>query len=138
VIKRRTFLVTTAGFLAAPLALEAQNLPSVGLLSIGADPSKPVVWLPFLERLRELGYVEGRNIAIERRFAAGRPEYLDKLVADLARLRVDVIVATGPPEISAAKRAMPTTPIVMMVVPDPVGEGLVASLARPGGNVTGL
>jgi putative tryptophan/tyrosine transport system substrate-binding protein len=138
VIKRRTFLVTTAGFLAVPLALEAQKLPSVGLLSIGADPSKPVVWLPFLERLRELGYVEGRNIAIERRFAAGRPEYLDKLAADLAHLRVDIIVATGPPEILAAKRAMPTTPIVMMVVPDPVGEGLVASLARPGGNVTGL
>ena len=122
----------------APLAAEAQNLPRIGLLSIGADPSRPVAWSPFLERLRELGYVEGGNITIERRFAAGRPERLDELVADLAHLRVDIIVATGVPENLAAKRAMPTTPIVMMVVPDPVGEGLVASLARPGGNVTGL
>ena len=123
---------------AAPLAAEAQNLQRIGLISIGADPSRPVVWLPFLERLRELGYVEGGNITIERRFAAGRPERLDELVADLAHLRVDIIVATGPPEVLAAKRAMPTTPIVMMVVPDPVGEGLVTSLARPGGTVTGL
>ncbi len=122
----------------APLAAEAQNLPRIGLLSIGADPSRPVAWSPFLERLRELGYVEGGNITIERRFAAGRPERLDELVADLAHLRVDIIVATGVPENLAAKRAMPTTPIVMMVVPDPVGEGLVASLALPGGNVTGL
>ena len=122
----------------APLAAEAQNLPRIGLLSIGADPSRPVAWSPFLERLRELGYVEGGNITIERRCAAGRPERLDELVADLAHLRVDIIVATGVPENLAAKRAMPTTPIVMMVVPDPVGEGLVASLARPGGNVTGL
>ena len=110
----------------------------IGPLSIGADPSRPVAWSPFLERLRELGYVEGENITIERRFAAGRRERLDELVADLAHLRVDIIVATGVPENLAAKRAMPTTPIVMMVVPDPVGEGLVASLARPGGNVTGL
>jgi putative ABC transport system substrate-binding protein len=122
----------------APLVGDAQNLPRIGLLSIGADPSRPVVWLPFLERLREIGYVEGGNITIERRFGAGRPERLDQLVADLAHLRIDIIVATGPPEILAARRAMPTTPIVMMVVPDPVGQGFVASLARPGGNVTGL
>ena len=92
----------------APLAAEAQNLPGIGLLSIGADPSRPVAWSPFLERLRELGYVEGGNITIERRCGAGRPERLDELVADLAHLRVDIIVATGVPENLAAKRAMPT------------------------------
>jgi putative ABC transport system substrate-binding protein len=124
--------------LATPLVGETQNLPRIALLSTGADPSNPVVWLPFLERLQEIGYVEGRNIAIERRFGAGRPERLDELVAGLAHLAVDIVVATGPPETLAARRAMPTTPIVMMVVPDPVGQGLVASLARPGGTVTGL
>jgi hypothetical protein len=88
-ISRRGFLVGSVTLLAAPLAAEAQNLPRIGLISIGADPSRPVVWLPFLERLRELGYVEGGNITIERRFAAGRPERLDELVTDLAHLRVD-------------------------------------------------
>jgi putative ABC transport system substrate-binding protein len=88
--------------------------------------------------MRELGYVEGQNITFERRFAAGRAERLSELVADLVRLKVDLVVATGFRENQAAKQAMPTTPIVMMVVADPVGAGLVASLARPGGNVTGL
>jgi ABC-type uncharacterized transport system substrate-binding protein len=140
---RRRFLLTSlGGALAAPLAAEAQNLPRIGLpriglLSTAADPSRPIAWVPFLERLTELGYVESRNIRLERHFAAGKPERLDELVADLAHLGVD-IVATGVPETLAAKRAMPTTPIVMIFVPDPVGEGLVASLARPGGNVTGL
>jgi putative ABC transport system substrate-binding protein len=139
---RRTFITVMGGsILAVPLATKAQQatrVPRIGLLSTATDPSRPVAWSPLLERLKELGYVEGDNIAIERRFAAGRPERLDELVADLARLKVDLVVATGVPETLAAKRAMPTTPIVMMVVPDPVGEGLVASLARPGGNVTGL
>ena len=108
------------------------------MLSIGADPANPVAWVPLLDRFLELGYVEGRNITIERRFAAGRPERLAEVVADLARVKVDIVVATRVPESLAAKRTMPTTPGVMIVVPDPVGEGLVASLAHPGGNVTGL
>jgi putative tryptophan/tyrosine transport system substrate-binding protein len=139
VIDRRRFVLTSlAGVVAGPSASEGRNLPRIALLSTGADPSRPVVWLPFLEQLQRIGYIEGRNIVIERRFGAGRPERLDELVADLAHRGVDIVVATGPPEILAARRAMPTTPIVMMVVPDPVGQGLVASLARPGGNVTGL
>jgi putative ABC transport system substrate-binding protein len=86
----------------------------------------------------ELGWTEGRNISLERRFAGGDVKLLPQLVADLARLGLDVVVVTGEPETRAAKAAMPTTPIVMLLVPDPVGAGLVTSLARPGGNVTGL
>jgi putative ABC transport system substrate-binding protein len=129
------------GLLAVSCAAQAQaarNVPRIGLVSVGADPAHPVVWFPFLERLRDLGYVDGQNIVVERRFAAGRRERLPALVADLARLQVDLIVATGTPESQAAKQALPTTPIIMMVVGDPVGTGLVASLAHPGGNVTGL
>jgi len=124
----------------APLAVEAQNPPRIGLLSIGTDPFKPNlnVWVPFLDQLGRLGYVEGKSVAIERRFAGGQPGRLAEFVADLARLRVDIVVATGETENLAAKRAMPATPVVMVLVPDPVGAGLVASLSRPGGNVTGL
>jgi len=128
-------------FLASVHLAEAQQpkkLPRIGLLSIGADPQKPVRWFPFLDQLKELGYVDGQNIVIERRFAGGKSERLPELVADLVRLKVDVVVATGPLENLAAKKEMPTTSIVMMLVPDPVAAGLVASLARPGGNVTGL
>lgn len=125
--------------LAAPVSAPAQAPPKIGLLSIGTDPVKPnPVWVRFLKQLEELGYVEGRNIAIERGFAGGQQERLVELVADLAGRRVDVVVATGDVENLAAKRGLPNTPIVMMLVQDPVGIGLVASLARPGGNVTGL
>ena len=135
------FGTLTLMFFGMPLAAEAQkSLPRIGLLSIGTnpDPSKPNAWGPFVQQLRELGYVEGKTVTIERRFAGGRQERLGELVADLVRLRVDVVVATGDIEAIAAKRAMPTTAIVMMFVQDAVGVGLVASLARPGGNVTGL
>ena len=128
-------------FFAVPLTTEAQkSLPRIGLLSIGTDPdpSKPNAWGPLVQQLQDLGYVEGQTVTIERHFAGGRQERLGELVADLARLRVDVVVATGDIEAIEAKRAMPTTAIVMMFVQDPVGVGLVASLARPGGNVTGL
>jgi ABC-type uncharacterized transport system substrate-binding protein len=139
---RRPFLLTSlAGALAAPLAGEAQRrMPRIGLVSIGADPdpSKPSAWDPFFQQLRTLGYIEGQTVTLERRFAGGRPERLNEFVADLSRLRLDVIVGTGELEILAAKRAMPTTPIVMMFVPDPVAVGLITSLARPGDNVTGL
>ena len=132
-------VVLVLTLLAAPVAALAQALPKVGLLSIGTDPVKPnPLWVTFLKQLEELGYVEGRNIAIERGFAGGREERLVELVADLAGRRVDVVVATGDVENIAAKRGLPNIPIVMMLVQDPVGTGLVASLARPGGNVTGL
>src|SRR5262245_10075811 len=124
----------------APLAVEAQNPPRIGLLSIGTDPFTPNlnVWVPFLDQLGRLGYVEGKSVAIERRFAGGQPGRLAEFVADLARLRVDIVVATGETENLAAKRAMPATPVVMVLVPDPVGAGLVARLSRPGRNVPGL
>ena len=139
---RRKFIGAVAfALLALPLSTEAQrSLPRIGLLSIGTDPdpSKPNAWGPFFQQLRDLGYVEGQTVTIERRFAGGRQERLSELVANLTRLHVDVVVATGDIESIAAKRSMPTTPIVMMFVQDPVDAGLVASLARPGGNVTGL
>ena len=131
--------VLALALIAIPVAAPAQPSPKIGLLSIGTDPVKPnPVWVQFLKQLGELGYVEGRNIVIERGFAGGQQARLAELVADLARRRVDVVVATGDVENIAAKRGLPTTPIIMMLVQDPVGTGLVASLAHPGGNVTGL
>jgi putative ABC transport system substrate-binding protein len=90
------------------------------------------------EGLRDLGYVEGRNIVVHRRYAESKPERLPGLAAELVRLKVDVIVATTNPTIAAAKRATTSIPIVMVIASDPVGTGFVASLARPGGNVTGV
>jgi putative ABC transport system substrate-binding protein len=139
--KKIISLVLGAMFLALSFPAHGQQskkIPRIGLLSIGADPQKPVRWLPFLDEIKKLGYVEGHNIIIERRFAAGRSERLPELVADLVRLKVDLVVATGPLENLAAKKEMPTTAIVMMLVPDPVAAGLIGSLAHPGGNVTGL
>jgi putative tryptophan/tyrosine transport system substrate-binding protein len=92
----------------------------------------------FRQGLRDLGYVEGQNIVIEYRYAEGRAEQLPDLAAELVRLKVDVIVAGGTAAIRAVQHATRTIPIVMAVAYDPVGEGLVASLARPGGNITGL
>lgn len=136
---RRHFLGSALLLCVSPLTLNAQNQPRVGLLSIGTDPVQPnPVWVAFLDHMRQTGYVEGRNIEIERRFAGGKEELLATFAAELARLRLDVVVATGDVECMALKRAMPQTPIVMMLVQDPVGAGLVASLAWPGGNVTGL
>jgi len=137
VISRRAFLATvTGGLLAAPLAAEAQRagkVPRVGYLS--QDSAFVEV---FRQGLRELGYVEGQNIAIEYRSAEGKDERLPGLAAELVRLKVDVIVAASPPATEAAKQATSTIPIVFPVSGDPVAEGFVASLARPGGNLTGL
>jgi putative tryptophan/tyrosine transport system substrate-binding protein len=119
-------------------AQQPNKVPRIGLLSVGADPAKPVVWLPFLEKMREFGYVEGQNIAFERRFGEGTRERLPELIAGLVSAKVDIVVATGTSENKAAKQALPTTPIVMMLVGDPIGDGLINSLARPGGNVTGV
>jgi putative ABC transport system substrate-binding protein len=143
-MKRRTFLAMLAGgLLAAPLAAEAQpreKVPRVGYLSPGS-PSEPFRrrrFEAFRQGLRELGYVEGQNIAIESRWAEGKYDRYSVLAADLVRLKVDVIVAVGGRATQDAQQATRTIPIVMSVVIDPVGSGLVASLARPGGNVTGL
>jgi ABC-type uncharacterized transport system substrate-binding protein len=127
--------------LAAPLAAEAQPAQKVwriGLVSIGSDPAQPARWQPFVEAMRELGYVESRNLAVKVAFVKGRADELPRLVGELLRSGVDVMVTTGTRETIAARRATSTVPIVMLLVPDPVGQGFVASLARPGGNVTGL
>jgi ABC-type uncharacterized transport system substrate-binding protein len=125
----------------APLVAEAQagKIYRVGLLTLGTITPDNPMWSPFLDAMRQLGYVEGRNLVVRRGAAGdGRPERLPGLVAGMLRDGVDVIVTTSTRETQAAKRATETLPIVMTLSPDPVEQGLVASLARPGGNVTGL
>ena len=122
----------------APLVAEAQpaeKLARIGYLSLGSAADTPKA---LLQGLRELGYVEGQNLVIEYRYAEGKAERLPDLAAELVSLKVDIIVAGGTPPPLAAKRATTTIPIVMTSAGDPVGSGLVASLAKPGGNVTGL
>ena len=128
--------------LVVPLPGEAQqaaSLPRIGFLAAASlsDPRIPPYVQAFRQGLRELGYVEGQNIAIEFRWAEGQYDRLPGLAAELVRLKVNVIVAGGPPAIQAAKQATATIPIVMAAVADPVATGFVASLARPGGNITG-
>ena len=141
---RRAFLGTLAGgLLAAPLAVVAQpagKIHRVGFLSptSASDAENPGRLGALQEGLRELGYMEGQNIVIESRWAEGKYERLSGLATELVRLKVDVIVTYAPPAIQAAKQATATIPIVMAGVIDPVATGLVTSLARPGGNVTGL
>jgi len=141
-MKRREFITLLGGAAAAasPLAARAQQagkLPTIGFL--GADPSiesKRVA--AFVQRLRELGWIDGRNLAIEYRWAEGRNERYAENAAELVRLKVDVIVTVATVPTLAAKQATAVIPIVFAASGDPVGTGLVASLARPGGNVTGL
>ena len=120
----------------AAKAQQAGKIPRLGILRTGSAPDPFVE--AFLQGLHELGYVDGKNIAIEYRWAGGKNERLADLAADLVRLKVNVIVAAGPGPILAAKHATSTIPIVMPVVINPVDSGLIASLARPGGNLTGL
>jgi putative ABC transport system substrate-binding protein len=138
---RRTFLAGTgAAFLAAPLAVEAQQaakVPRIGFLSLNAA-ANPHLHVAFRQGLRDLGYVEGRNVVIEHRDAGGKYERLPALAAEVVALKVDVIVTGGgTPTALAAKQATRTLPIVFASAYDPVTDGLVTSLARPGGNVTG-
>jgi putative ABC transport system substrate-binding protein len=140
---RRRFLLTSLTAVAAPLTAEAQqaaSLPRIGFIAPASlsDPRVPSFLQAFRQGLRELGYVEGQNIAIEFRWAEGQYDRLPGLAAELVRLKVNVIVAAGPNAIQAAKQATETIPIVMAAVADPVATGFVASLARPGGNITGI
>jgi putative ABC transport system substrate-binding protein len=137
---RRAFISgITVGFLAAPLAAEAQpgKVHRIGYLSSGPSTSN-LYRGAFQQNLRELGWVEGQNIVTDYRFAEGRLDRLPDLAAELVRLKVDVIVASPTPAAVAAKNATGTIPIVAWGLGDPVGLGLVASLARPGGNITGV
>jgi putative tryptophan/tyrosine transport system substrate-binding protein len=133
--------VVLALSLLAPLAAEAQQagkIPRLGFLfsqSVAASRAQDEA---FRQGMRELGYVEGQAFTVERRYAEGNPEVLTRLAAELERLKVDIIVAPSSSAALAVKKATSTTPIVFAFANDPVGLGLVASLARPGGNVTGL
>jgi len=129
------------GLVAAPLAAEAQPAGAtsrIGFLEAGSRSVNQHFADAFREGLRELGYTEGQNVRIEERWADGRPERFPDLVTDLLKLRVDVIVAASNLGAMAAKKATTSVPIVFVGASDPVGAGLVESLARPGGNVTGL
>jgi putative tryptophan/tyrosine transport system substrate-binding protein len=118
-------------------AQQPGKIPRIGFLDNGTASGTAVLLEPFRQELSKLGWVEGKNIAIEYRFAEQKSERLPELAAELVRLKVDLIVTSGGPTPLAAKKATSTIPIVMTTSPDPVGAGLVASLARPGGNVTG-
>jgi len=141
-VKRREFITLVGGAtMAWPLAARAQQaakLPTIGFLVAGT-PSSHGQWVAaFVQRLRELGWIEGRTITIEYRWAEGRSERFAEIAAEFVRRKVDVIVTSATEAVVAAKQATSVIPIVIAAAGDPVGTGLVASLARPGGNVTGL
>ena len=138
-MKRRDF-ITLLGAAAWPLVARAEQtkLPTIGLLG-GATPSAQAQWTAaFVQRLRELGWVEGQTVTIEYRWVEGRFERSPAIIAEFVRLKVDVIVTHATPNILAAKQVTSVVPIVFPSAGDPVGNKLVTSLARPGGNVTGL
>jgi putative ABC transport system substrate-binding protein len=141
-VDRRAFLATlTGGLLAAPLAAEAQpagKVHRIGFLGNSNPALEANLVGPFREGLRELGYVEGQNLLIEYRWAEGKYERLAALVAELLARNVEVIVTAGTPASHAVKKATTSIPLVMVAVGDPVASGLVPSLTRPAGNITGL
>lgn len=140
-MNRRRFVAGAVAILAAPAAAAAQPRtppPRIGYLFSFTPASGRHYWEACRDGLRELGYVEGQTVVLEPRWAEGQHERLPDLVADLLRLKVDVIVAAATPASQAARAATSTVPIVIVAVADPVRAALVASLARPGGNVTGL
>jgi len=139
-MRRRDLLTLLAGAAAWPITARAQQpakLPTIGFLG-ASTPAGWSQWVPAFERrLRELGWIEGRTVAIEYRWAEGRSERYAEIAAEFVRLKVDVIVTVGS-AVAAAKQATTVIPIVFAVAVDPLGSGMVAGLARPGGNVTGL
>jgi putative tryptophan/tyrosine transport system substrate-binding protein len=140
-VRRRELIILLGGAaIVWPLAARAQQspkLPTIGFLGPNTSSLDSNRLGAFVQRLQELGWVEGRNVAIEYRWAEGRIEHLAEFAAEFVRLKVDVIVTSGTPPVVAAKQATSVIPIVFAAVGDPVGTGLVASLSRPGGNVTG-
>jgi putative ABC transport system substrate-binding protein len=140
-VRRRDFISLLGSVATWPIAARAQQagkLPTIGFLSGGSTASQGTWAAAFARRLRELGWVEDRTVAIEYRWGEGRPERYADIAAEFIRLKVDVILAAGTEAALAAKRATAVIPIVFSTAGDPIGSGLVASLARPGGNVTGL
>src|SRR5215470_5911244 len=140
-MNRRAFVIGLGGVLTAPLAVEAQQVGRVyriGYMSVVSRQSAEPLKVIFLRALRDLGWIEGRNLLVEWRWADGKVERLSGFATELAKLNVDLIVAPQSDSALAAKRATRTIPIVHVVSGDPVADGLVTSLAHPGGNVTGL
>src|SRR5262249_3386707 len=137
-IRRREFITLLGGAVAAwPLTALAQKPErTIGLIGSGSASSQAALIAAFERRLRDLGWIDGRDVAIEYRWGEGRPARFAEIAAEFARLKVDIIFATGTEAALAAKKATTVIPIVFPVSGDPVGAGLVTSLARPGGNVT--
>lgn len=139
-MRRREFIALLAGMASTwPVVARAQRAVKIGLLNTGGQTGGDADFFSqsFMGKLEELGYLEGKNLVVERRFAEGNVKRLNDLAAELVRQQVDVIVTIGTPAGFAAKQATSTIPIVLGANSDPVGVGLVASLARPGGNITG-
>jgi putative ABC transport system substrate-binding protein len=140
-MKRREFITLVgSAAIAWPLAARAQQakVATIGLLGTGSAAAQSQWTAAFVQRMRDLGWVDGRNLTIEYRWAEGRSERFAELAAEFVRLKVDVILTHNTPPVIAAKQATSVIPIVFATAADPVDTGLVASLARPGGNVTGL
>jgi putative tryptophan/tyrosine transport system substrate-binding protein len=140
-MRRRQFLTLIGGAAAWPLAARAQQpgkLPIIGYMGQGTATAEAKRVAAFVGRLRELSWIEGRTVTIEYRWTEGRSDLAADIAGDFARRRIDIIVTSGTPLIAAAKQATTSIPIVFTAAGDPVGSGLVASLSRPGGNVTGL
>jgi len=138
IIRLLVIFVTLAVCGAVAHAQQPKKVPRVGYLAAASLSANSARTEAFRQGLRELGYVEGKNIVIEYRYAEGKLDRVPALAAELVRLKVDVIVTAGPTSTRPAKEATVTIPVVMAMDTDPVGSGLVASLARPGGNITGL
>ena len=141
-MRRREFIALVGGAIVCPTGVRAQpqagKVPRIGYLRVTSASDRPPLLDAFRQALRELRWIEGQNVVIDYRFAEGRLDRLPDLAAELVRLKVDVIVSLGTQGVTAAKNATDTIPIVMIAVRDPVAIGLIASLARPGGNVTGV
>src|SRR5436309_7088671 len=139
-MERREFITLLGGAVAWPLAARTQQpkLPTIGFLGTTSASAWTSWTAAFVQRLRELGWIEGRTIAIEYRWAEGRSERFTEIAAEFVRLKVDVIATYATLPVIAAMQTTSVIPIVFAVAGDPVNTGLVASLARPGGNVTGL